>query len=116
MREGVRLVAKLLEHPAYRRMGARLTSLTGAEIGDDGELNKWIMTNLASAAHTAGTCKMGPSSDDTAVVDPRGRVHGVDGLRVADLSIMPTLTRRGPHASAIMIGERMAALMAEEMK
>ncbi|CNF57843.1 choline dehydrogenase [Mycobacterium tuberculosis] len=116
MREGVRLAAKLLEHPAYRRMGARLMSLTGAELGDDGELNKWIMTNLASAAHTAGTCRMGPSSDDTAVVDPRGRVHGVEGLRVADLSIMPTLTRRGPHASAIMIGERMAALMAEEMK
>lgn len=57
---------------------------------------------------------MGQSSDATAVVDPRGRVHGVEGLRVADLSIMPTLTRRGPHASAIMIGERMAAFMADE--
>lgn len=77
-------------------------------------MDRWIFANLGSAAHTAGTCRMGQSSDATAVVDPRGRVHGVEGLRVADLSIMPTLTRRGPHASAIMIGERMAAFMADE--
>lgn len=114
MRDGVRLVAALLEHPAYRRIGARLTSLTGAELSSDSELDRWILANLASAAHTAGTCRMGPSSDPTAVVDPQGRVYGVEGLRVADLSIMPTLTRRGPHASAIMIGERMAAFMAGE--
>lgn len=114
MRDGVRLVARLLEHPVYRRIGARLTFLTGAELSRDGELDRWILANLASAAHTAGTCRMGPSSDATAVVDPRGRVHGVEGLRVADLSIMPALTRRGPHASAIMIGERMAAFMADE--
>lgn len=114
MRDGVRLVARLLEHPAYRRMGARLTSLTDAELSRDDELDRWIFANLGSAAHTAGTCRMGPSSDATAVVDPQGRVHGVEGLRVADLSIMPTLTRRGPHASAIMIGERMAAFMADE--
>ncbi|MET7998953.1 GMC family oxidoreductase N-terminal domain-containing protein [Amycolatopsis sp. NPDC005232] len=114
MRDGVRLVARLLEHPAYHGMGTRLTSLTGTELSSDSQLDQWILTNLASAAHTAGTCKMGPSCDDTAVVDPRGRVHGVEGLRVADVSIMPTLTRRGPHASAIMIGERIAAFMAEE--
>ncbi|MDI9979964.1 GMC family oxidoreductase N-terminal domain-containing protein [Rhodococcus sp. IEGM 1307] len=114
MRDGVRLVARLLEHPAYRRIGAQLTTLTDGELSSDGELDRWILANLASAAHTAGTCKMGPTTDATAVVDPRGRVHGVEGLRVADLSIMPTLTRRGPHASAIMIGERMAALIAEE--
>lgn len=116
MRDGVRLVARLLEHPAYRRIGAQLTSLTGAELSRDDELDRWILANLASAAHTAGTCRMGPGSDATAVVDPRGRVYGVQGLRVADLSIMPTLTRRGPHASAIMIGERMAAFMADEAR
>lgn len=114
LRDGVRLVARLLTHPAYRRLDARLTSLTDAELAHDGDLDRWILTNLASAAHTAGTCRMGPSRDPATVVDPRGRVHGVEALRVADLSIMPTLTRRGPHASAIMIGERMAALMADE--
>jgi choline dehydrogenase-like flavoprotein len=116
MRDGVRLVARLLEHPAYQRMGAQLTSLTDAELRRDSELDRWILTNLASAAHTAGTCRMGPSTDTTAAVDPRCRVHGVEGLRVADLSIMPTLTRRGPHASAIMIGERVAQLMVDEAR
>ncbi|WP_033295885.1 GMC family oxidoreductase [Amycolatopsis jejuensis] len=116
LRDGVRLVARLLEHPSYRRLGAELTSLTGSDLRSDAALDRWIRANLASAAHTAGTCRMGPSADATAVVDPRGRVHGVSGLRVADLSIMPTLTRRGPHASAIMIGERMAAFLAEETK
>lgn len=113
MRDGVRLVARLLEHEAYRRMGATFSSLSEAELDSDAALDRWILANLASAAHTAGTCRMGPSTDPTAVVDPQGRVHGLDGLRVADLSIMPTLTRRGPHASAIMIGERMSALIAD---
>ncbi|GGJ71318.1 GMC family oxidoreductase [Streptomyces brasiliensis] len=116
MRDGVRLVARLLEHSAYRRIGAQLTSLTSAELSHDEGLDRWILANLASAAHTAGTCRMGPISDPTAVVDPQGRVHGVEGLRVADLSIMPTLTRRGPHASAIMIGERMAEFMVDEAR
>jgi choline dehydrogenase len=113
MRDGVRLVTRLLQHETYRRLGAQLSTLTDAELRSDAALDRWILANLASAAHTAGTCRMGPSTDPTAVVDPRGRVHGLDGLRVADLSIMPTLTRRGPHASAIMIGERMGAFIAE---
>lgn len=115
MRDGIRLVSRLLTHPTYQRLGARLTSLSDAELVRDSELDRWILKNLGSAAHTSGTCRMGPDTDDTAVVDPRGRVHGVEGLRVADVSIMPTLTRRGPHASAIMIGERVAALMADEV-
>lgn len=78
MRDGVRRISRLLKHPAYRRMGARLTSLTDAELSHDGELDRWIVRNLASGAHTAGTCKMAPSSDATAVVDPR--VHGVEGI------------------------------------
>jgi len=56
---------------------------------------------------------MGPASNPDAVVDQRGRVHGVEGLRVADISIVPRI-RRGPAATAVMIGERMAALIDDE--
>ncbi|KAK1137672.1 hypothetical protein K0M31_002169 [Melipona bicolor] len=64
--------------------------------------------------HQAGSCKMGPSSDPMAVVDPRLRVHGIRGLRVADTSIMPRVTSGNTGAPAIMIGERAAAFIKSE--
>ncbi|KOX78880.1 Glucose dehydrogenase [acceptor] [Melipona quadrifasciata] len=64
--------------------------------------------------HQAGSCKMGPSSDPMAVVDPRLRVHGIRGLRVADTSIMPQVTSGNTGAPAIMIGERAAAFIKSE--
>ncbi len=58
--------------------------------------------------HLSGTCKMGPASDALAVVDQYGRVHGLDGLRVADASIMPDCVRANTNATSMMIGERVA--------
>jgi len=57
-----------------------------------------------------GTCKMGPDSDPMAVVDAQLRVRGIDGLRVADASIMPTLIGGNTNAPTIMIGEKLADL------
>jgi choline dehydrogenase len=57
---------------------------------------------------------MGPAGDPDAVVDQYGRVHGVKGVRVADTSILPTAPSRGPAATAIMIGERMADFLRKE--
>ena len=59
--------------------------------------------------HPAGTCAMGPGAD--AVVDSELRVHGIDGLRVADASVMPNVIRGNTNAPAIMIGERAADLI-----
>lgn len=61
--------------------------------------------------HPVGTCRMGPASDPLAVVGPDLRVHGVDGLRVADAAIMPTLTTGNTNAPCIMIGEKCAELL-----
>ncbi|KAJ3656415.1 hypothetical protein Zmor_015495 [Zophobas morio] len=58
--------------------------------------------------HQAGSCKMGPASDPLAVVDPELQVHGIEGLRVADASVMPVLISGNPHATIVMIGERAA--------
>jgi len=59
--------------------------------------------------HPVGTCRMG--ADDDAVVDPELRVRGVDGLRVIDASVMPTMTSANTNAAAVMIGEKGAALV-----
>ncbi|XP_050598093.1 glucose dehydrogenase [FAD, quinone]-like isoform X1 [Bombus affinis] len=67
-----------------------------------------------SLYHPVGTCKMGPNSDSTAVVDPRLRVHGVTGLRVIDGSIMPNIVSGNPNAPIIMIAEKGSDMIKEE--
>ena len=62
-------------------------------------------------SHISGTCRMGPSSDPMAVVDQYGRVHGLEGLRVADASIMPDLVRAPINPAVLMLGERIADLV-----
>jgi choline dehydrogenase len=63
--------------------------------------------------HPVGTCKMGPESDPAAVVDGRGKVHGVDNLYVADASIMPVIPRANTNIPALVVGERIAAWLAQ---
>jgi choline dehydrogenase len=110
MREGVRLATELLESVPLRRLLATRTSPSDADLASDRALDHWMRTNLATAVHMSATCKMGPPSDEQAVVDQLFRVHGVSALRVVDTSAMPHLPRRGPNATAIMMGERAADL------
>jgi choline dehydrogenase len=63
--------------------------------------------------HPVGTCKMGPESDPTAVVDTRGKVHGVDNLYIADASIMPVVPRANTNIPALVVGERISAWLAQ---
>ena len=70
-----------------------------------------MLREVTTPTTSAGTCKMGPASDPLAVVDQQGRVHGLEGLRVADASIMPDCVRANTNATAMMIGERIADLL-----
>jgi choline dehydrogenase len=81
----------------------------GAKLRSDEELLDWVRNNAETTYHPVGTCKMG--SDPLAVVDRELRVHGIEGLRVADASIMPTLTSGNTNAPAIMIGEKCADMV-----
>lgn len=114
MREEVRLIADFVRHPSFRRQGAKLVGLTDEARDDDAVLDAWIARHLGTAYHSGGTCKMGPDTDDTAVVDQHCRVRGIDGLRVADAAIVPTLPTRGLHATAVMIGQHAASLIDEQ--
>lgn len=71
-------------------------------------LDRWLLANVGTAHHLAGTCKMGPASDATAVVDQYSRVRGLNGLRVVDASIMPNVMRANTNATIIMMAERIA--------
>ena len=63
---------------------------------------------VTTGMHLAGTCKMGPASDPMAVVDQYGKIRGIQGLRVADASIMPDCVRANTNVTTMMIGERIA--------
>ena len=76
---------------------------------DDSKMLDYVQDGLTSMNHPVGTCRSG--TDDASVVDPQLRVHGVDGLHVADASIMPDIVRGNTHATAVMIGERAADLI-----
>ena len=76
---------------------------------DDSRMLSFVQDGLASMNHPVGTCRSG--IDDASVVDPELRVHGVQGLRIADASIMPDIVRGNTHATAVMIGERAADLI-----
>jgi predicted dehydrogenase (TIGR03970 family) len=107
VREGLRLAVRLLESPAYKDVAEYRIHPTNDILADDDALDLWIRQTVGTARHVSGTCKMGPDSDPMAVVDQYCRVKGVQGLWVADASVMPRIPRSGgTHATVIMIGER----------
>lgn len=85
----------------------------GVSLADREELARFVRANSAHAYHPVGTCKMGPASDPMAVVDPRGKVHGLDGLYVADAAIMPVIPRANTNIPVAVIAEKIASLLLE---
>jgi len=107
VREGVRLATRLLESSAYDDVADYRIFPTDDVLANDDALDLWIRQTVGTARHVSGTCRMGPDADPMAVVDQYCRVKGVQGLWVADASVMPRIPRSGgTHATVIMIGER----------
>jgi choline dehydrogenase len=107
VREGIRFGIKILESDEYKDVVDHRISPTDDILADDDALDLWIRQTVGSARHVSGTCKMGPDSDPMAVVDQYCKVKGVQGLWVADASVMPRIPRSGGvHPTVLMIGER----------
>jgi choline dehydrogenase len=106
MVEGVTLARKLGRHPALAKY-LELEILPGDAVGDD-RLADAIASNLASYGHPTGTAPMGGPQDRWGVVDSRGAVKGIDGLRVVDASIMPVVPSVALNPTTIMVAERIA--------
>ena len=109
LRLAIRLAIRLAAHPAFQDLLRDRVSPTDADLASDLALDAWLMRNIGTSHHICGTCKMGP--DPLAVVDASLRVHGVDGLRVVDASIMPTIVRGTTNAPTLMIAEKAAVLI-----
>lgn len=109
---GVREARRILSMPDMARfIGEELAP--SLSVQDDGQLEKYIRAHTATVYHPVGTCKMAPASDAMAVVDNHLRVHGLEGLRIADASIMPNIIGGNTAAPSMMIGERASRLILE---
>ena len=106
--EAMRMARRIMTAPALQGI-VEDEIYPGVNIQSDDEMLDWIKKNAETTYHPVGTCKMG--SDAMAVVDDQLRVHGMAGLRVADASIMPTLTSGNTNAPSIMIGEKAARMI-----
>ncbi|WP_128379106.1 GMC family oxidoreductase [Streptomyces cavernae] len=83
----------------------------GPGIRSDEELSEYARKVAHTVYHPAGTCRMGDGSDELAVVDPELRIRGLDGIRVADASVFPTMTAVNPMIGVLMVGEKCADLV-----
>ena len=110
MMEGLRATVRIAQSPALRDVVGAICRPRHASTLDDETLERAIDTCAHTLYHPVGTCRMG--RDGGSVVDPELRVRGVDGLRVADASVMPAIVRGHTHAPAVVIGEKAADLIA----
>jgi choline dehydrogenase-like flavoprotein len=110
MLDGLRLARRLLATQALAPYFATET-LPGAQVQGDDELLDYIRQVGASSYHLNGTARMGPAEDALSVVDHTLRVHGVNGLRIADASIFPTTPSANTAAATMMVAEKAASLV-----
>ncbi|MFI0742976.1 GMC family oxidoreductase [Streptomyces sp. NPDC021100] len=109
-REGVRLCWELLRQPAFTALAKEIIDMDAETIRSRTALDDFVRRAARTAHHPMGTARMGSGDEPGAVVDERCRVHGVEGLRVADASVIPVPLRVNTNLAAIAVGERVAAL------
>jgi choline dehydrogenase len=112
-KRAVRIVRKIASQPALQPF-IRAETRPGPDVTNDDELIEYIRRTGQTAWHAIGTCRMG--NDDMAVVDDRLRVRGVANLRVADISIMPSMVSPNTNAPAILIGEKAADMISRDAR
>jgi choline dehydrogenase-like flavoprotein len=108
---GFKMTRRLMETPALRALQKK--DMFTSDVKTDDDIRAILRNRVDTVYHPVGTCKMG--TDAMAVVDPKLKVHGVEGLRVVDASIMPTLIGGNTNAPTIMIGEKAADMIKAEM-
>ena len=108
LRDCARLCARLGEQEQFKDILGERTEPLDEHLESDVALDEWMLREVTTGQHISCTCKMGPASDPMAVVDQHGNVHGLEGLRVADASIMPNCIRANTNVTTMMIGERVS--------
>jgi choline dehydrogenase len=109
LRTSVRLTREILAQRALARYrGPEINP--GSGVQSDAEVDAWVRQNVETCYHPVGTCRMGLDSDRS-VVDAECRVHGLEGLRVVDASIMPSIVSGNTNAPTIMIAEKVSDLI-----
>lgn len=83
----------------------------GPEVTDDEQLSELLRKAHHTVYHPAGTCRMGAADDELAVVDPELKIRGLDGIRVADASVFPTVPAVNPMIGVLMVGEKAVDLI-----
>ena len=101
------------DRPEFKQIATRRSDPPDEIVENDDALDQWIRREVTTGHHISCTNKMGVESDHLAVVDQKGRVRGVQGLRVIDASIMPTCVRANINATVIAMAERMSELIVE---
>ena len=115
--KGIQVARKIAQHePLKSHITEEHAPGAGVAFDDEEATLDWVRRTAVTIYHPTGTCKMGPQDDPTAVVDPRLRVKGIDGLHVADCSIMPKIVSGNTNAPAIMIGEKASDLILEDAR
>ncbi len=103
----IRLTREIFSQDAFKPFAGHEIQ-PGSALQNDAELDQFIRDHAESAYHPCGTCRMGAADDPEAVVDPQGRVIGVQALRVADSSVFPRITNGNLNAPSILVGEKTA--------
>ncbi len=108
LRESIRTCADLFKHAAFGEIVDERVAPSDEVLDYDDALDSWMQQEVVTAHHVSSTCKMGPANDPLAVVDQYGKVHGVEGLRIIDASILPDTVRANLNHTVIAMAEKVA--------